>query len=156
MKKIILLLAGMMPALFGFAQSNTEEIDYIQSIYGMEKKVIVADFVKPQEATKVAFWEVYDQYEVERKALGKDRIKLIEDFAAKYENMTNEEADVWMKKVITLAKKQDKLIDSYYTKVKKVTSPITAMRFYQLEGFLLSAIRLEILDAIPFVEDSDE
>jgi len=61
-----------------------------------------------------------------------------------------------MKKVITLAKKQDKLIDSYYTKVKKVTSPITAMRFYQLEGYLLSAIRLEILDAIPFVEDSDE
>lgn len=156
MKKIIFLLAGMMPAIFGFAQSNAEEIDYFQSIYGMEKKVIVADFVQPTEANSVAFWEVYDQYELERKALGKERIKLIEDFAAKYENMTNEEADTWMKKVITLGKKQDKLVDTYYKKVKKVTSPITAMRYYQLEAYLLSAIRVEILDAIPFVPDSDE
>jgi hypothetical protein len=156
MKKIILLLAGIMPAIFGFSQSNTEEIDYIQSIYGMEKKVIVADFVQPKEANKVAFWEVYDQYEVERKALGKERIMLIDDFAAKWEKMTNEEADAFMKKVIALAKKQDKLVNTYFMKVKKVTSPITAMRFYQLEAYLLSAIRVEILDAIPFVEDSDD
>ena len=36
-----MILAGLMPALFGFAQSNVEEIDFIQSIYGMEKKAIV-------------------------------------------------------------------------------------------------------------------
>ena len=28
------------------AQSNVEEVDYIQSIFGMEKKAIVADFIK--------------------------------------------------------------------------------------------------------------
>ena len=145
-----------MPALFAFAQSNTEEIDLVQSIYGIEKKAIVEEFVKPVEVNRVAFWEVYDQYEVERKALGRERLTLLEDFAEKYLSMTNEEADSWMKKVISLAKKQDKLIDSYYTKVKKATSPIVAMRFYQLEAYLLTAIRLEILDAIPFVEDSDE
>jgi len=156
MKKLILILAGLMPALFAFAQSNTEEIDLVQSIYGIEKKAIVEEFVKPVEVNRVAFWEVYDQYEVERKALGRERLTLLEDFAEKYLSMTNEEADSWMKKVISLAKKQDKLIDSYYTKVKKATSPIVAMRFYQLEAYLLTAIRLEILDAIPFVEDSDE
>lgn len=148
-------MAGLMPAVFGFAQSNVEEIDLIQSMYGIEKKAIVEEFVQPQAANSVLFWETYDKYEVERKALGKERIDLLNEFADKYETMTNEEADAWMKKVITLGKKQDNLILKYYKSVKKVTSPIVAMRFYQVEGFLLSAIRTEILDAIPFVEDND-
>jgi len=153
MKKITLLFAGMFAALFTYAQSNIEEIDLLQSIYGMEKKTIVEEFVQPKTDNRVPFWEVYDAYEVERKKLGKDRIDLLEKFAEEYETMTNEQSEVWMKKVIALAGKQDKLIVSYYKKVKKVTSPIVAMRFYQLEGYLLTAIRYEILDVIPFVEE---
>ena len=156
MKKLILILAGILPTLFVFAQSNTEEIDLVQSIYGIEKKAIVEEFVQPQKIHSTLFWETYDEYEAERKSLGKERLALLEDFAAKYENMTNEEADVWMKKVITLGKKQDKLIDTYYKKVKKSSSAIVAMRFYQLEAYLLSVIRVSILDAIPFVKESNE
>ena len=156
MKKLILILAGILPALFVFAQSNTEEIDLLQSIYGIEKKAIVEEFVQPQTINSTLFWEVYDDYEIERKLLGRERLALLEDFAAKYEKMTNEEADAWMKKVISLGKKQDKLIDTYFKKMKKATSAIVAMRFYQLEAYLLTVIRLEILDAIPFVEESNE
>ena len=80
-----MILAGLMPALFGFAQSTVEEIDYIQSIYGMEKKVIVAEFVQPENVDPAPFWEVYDEYEIERKNLGKERIALLEEFGEKYE-----------------------------------------------------------------------
>ncbi|NQU34312.1 MAG: hypothetical protein HQ521_13865 [Bacteroidetes bacterium] len=58
-----------------------------------------------------------------------------------------------MKKIIALDDKQDKLIVSYYKKVSKVTTPIVAMRFYQLETYLITAIRYEILNEMPFVED---
>jgi hypothetical protein len=153
MKKITLLIAGMFAALFTYAQSNTEEIDFIQSIYGMEKKVIVEEFVQPKSENRVPFWEVYDAYEVERKELGKERIKLLEEFAGEFETMTNEQSEAWMKKVIALARKQNKLVVTYYKKAMKVTSPIVAMRFYQLEAYLLTAIRYEILDVIPFVEE---
>ena len=151
-----MILAGLMPALFGFSQSDVEEIDLIQSIYGMEKKAIVEEFVQPVTLNRVPFWEVYDKYEVERKAIGKERITLLNEFAEKYETMTNEEADAWMKKVIKLGTKQQNLLGKYYTSVKKVTSPIVAMRFYQVESYLLTAIRLEILDSIPFLEENDE
>lgn len=156
MKKLVLIVLALMPALVGFSQSNVEEVDFYQSLYGMEKKVIVEEFVQPTSINRVPFWEVYDAYEIERKELGKERLVLLEQFAAEYENMTNEQADAWMKKVIALSKKQDKLIDSYYKKVKKVTSPIVAMRFFQVESYLLTAIRLSILDAIPFVAEEGE
>jgi len=153
MKKLLLFFAGSIAALFTYAQSNIEEIDYFQSIYGMEKKAIVEEFVQPKAENRVPFWEVYDAYEVERKELGKERILLLTDFAEEFPTLTNEQADAWMKKVINLAKSQDKLIDTYYKKVAKATSPIVGMRFYLLESYLLTAIRYEILDAIPFPEE---
>lgn len=144
------LFAGIFASLYTFAQSNTEEIDFIQSIYGMEKKAIVEEFVQPATNNRVPFWEVYDEYEVERKALGKERYNLLVDLENKFVNLNNEQADELMKKIISLGAKHDKLVGTYYKKMKKVTSPIVAMRFYMLEAYLLSAIRYEILDAIPF------
>lgn len=153
MKKSILLLLGLFFVAFSFGQSNAEEIDLYQSMYGLEKKAIVKEFVVPKDVNKAAFWKLYDEYEVNRKVLGKERVMLLDEFAKKYLTMTNEESEAWMKKVIALDDNQDKLIVKYYNKVKKANSPILAMRFYQLEVYLLTSIRLEILDAIPFVEE---
>ena len=156
MKKLLLFFAGLCAALFTYTQSNTEEIDFYQAIYGMEKKAIVEEFVQPANANRVPFWEVYEDYEIERKAIGKERYELLVELDDKFENLSNEEADEWMKKVISLSKKQDKLIDTYYKKIKKVTSPIVAMRFFMLESYLITVIRYEILDAIPFPEEAVE
>lgn len=153
MKKLILIITGLFVGLFATAQSNSEEIDLIQSMYGIEKKAIVKEFVQPKNINKEAFWEVYDEYEKERKIVGKDRINLLGQFAEQYEKMTNDESTLWMKKIIALDDKQDKLIVSYYKKISKVTTPIVAMRFYQLETYLITAIRYEILNEMPFVED---
>ena len=59
------------------AQSGKEEVDFIQSLFGMEKKALVAEFVKPEAAQKDAFWELYDAYATARKELGKKRIELL-------------------------------------------------------------------------------
>lgn len=151
MKRFILALMGM--AIFSgvFAQSNKEEIDYIQSVFGMEKKAIVNQFVTPDESQKEAFWTLYDEYETKRKELGVERIGLMQEYADKYGTMTNEEADAWMAKVLALQTKTNNLLDSYYKKVKKVTSPIVAIQFYQIESYILTAIRFQILDSMPFL-----
>ena len=46
------------------AQSATEEVDFMQSVFGMEKKALVAEFVKPNYAQKDASWQLYDEYEL--------------------------------------------------------------------------------------------
>lgn len=156
MKRLLFLFAGICTTLFSYAQSNVEEIDLIQSIYGMEKKVIVQEFVQPVAENRIPFWEIYDAYEVERKQLGKERYTLLIKFEKEFANLTNDQADAFMKEVIKLSKRQDQLLQTYYKKISKETSAIVAMRFYMLEAYLLSAIRYEILDAIPFPEESNE
>lgn len=151
MKKFALLLAAMVVAVITFAQSASEEVDLYQAAFGMEKKAIVANFVKPNELQKQVFWSLYDEYETARKENGKERIQLLEQYAQQYRTMTDEQADLWTKDVIKLSAATDKLIVTYYNKIKKATSPIVATQFYQIEGYILTTIRMAVLEEVPFL-----
>jgi hypothetical protein len=151
MKKYILIAVTLFAVSFAYAQSNKEEIDFMQAAFGMDKKAIVNDFVHPSAAQKDAFWKLYDEYETQRKELGKQRIELLEQYADQYQKMTSEQADAWTKKVIALQQKTDKLIADYYNKVKVKSDGIVATQFYQIENFILTAIRAEVLEAVPFL-----
>lgn len=151
MKKSLLLIAAVLFASFSWAQSNKEEIDLFQAAFGMDKKAVVADFVKPSEAQKTAFWKLYDEYETQRKDLGKQRIALLKEYAETYTTMTGPQADTWTKKVIELQKKTDNLIVTYYGKVKVVSDGLVATQFYQIENYILTAIRMQVLDNVPFI-----
>jgi hypothetical protein len=152
MKKYIVIIAALFMASFASAQSNKEEVDLMQAAFGMDKKAAVAEFVKPSPAQKDAFWKLYDEYETQRKELGKQRITLLEEYAGKYQTMTSEQADAWTKKVMDLQKKTDNLITTYYGKVRAATDGIVALQFYQMENYILAGIRAQILDQVPFVE----
>jgi len=155
MKKYLLIIAALFLASFAYTQSNKEEIDLVQAAFGMDKKAVVADFVKPAAAQKDAFWKLYDEYETARKELGKQRIALLQQYADHYLDMTNAQADVWTPKVIELQKKTDNLIVTYYNKVKLVTSPLVATQFYQIENYILAYIRMQILHNVPFVQSKN-
>jgi hypothetical protein len=152
MKKYILVIAATLMASVSYAQSNKEEVDLMQAAFGMDKKAVVAEFVKPTPAQKDAFWKLYDEYETQRKELGKQRIAVLEQYANQYQTMTSEQADAWTKKAIDLQKKTDGLIATYTGKVKGISDGIVALQFYQIENYILAGIRAQIFDQIPFVE----
>ncbi len=152
MKKYIFIIAALFSTYLVSAQSNKEEVDLMQAAFGMDKKAAVADFVKPSAAQKDAFWKLYDEYETKRKDLGKLRIELLKQYADQYNNMTSEQADVWTKRVIELQKQTDDLIVTYYNKVKAISDGIVATQFYQIEGYILTAIRMQILHNVPFLD----
>jgi hypothetical protein len=152
MKKLALLFSALFMFALVNAQSNKEEIELYQAAFGMDKKAVVAEFVKVDAAQKDAFWKLYDEYETERKELGKKRIDLLNQYADNFNKLTNEFADKWVVDVIDLGKKTDGLLTSYYGKVKKATNPVVALQFWQVESYILSVIRFSILDEIPFPE----
>ena len=152
--KIVLILGFVIGiSTCSLAQSNQEEIDMFQAVFGMEKKAMMTEFLNDENDS--AFWTFYDQYEVERKLLGQKRLELLENYANNYGAMTDEKTDELMKKIMVQKKGLDKLIDKYYKKIKKSSGSKKAAQFYQLENFILSAIRLEILGSIPFFEEMD-
>jgi len=151
MMKTLLTFALLMFSCFVFAQSNKEEVDLVQSVFGMEKKAIVAEFIKLEGAQKDAFWTAYDEYEVKRKDLGKKRIDLLNKYAANYASLDDATTDGIIKDVIRLQGETDQLIATYYNKVKKGSGVKAAAQFYQIEGYILSKIRAEIMENIPLI-----
>jgi len=150
MKKITLLFVALFTiGSFLNAQSSKEELDLMQAAFGMEKKAMVSEFVKIDAAQKDVFWKLYDEYETERKALGVKRVELLKKYAENFDKLTIEFADSWSKEVITLTKKNDALLVTYFNKIKKATNSVVALQFYQVEGYILSGIRLSILEELP-------
>lgn len=136
-----------------FSQSLIEEVDLFQAAFGMDKKAVVAEFVSPAPDQTDAFWLLYDQYEAKRKELGKERMGLLYFYANNYATISSDEANQVTLDMMALQKKTDALLTAYYKKVKKATDGIVATQFYQIELYILTAIRMEILENVPFIGD---
>jgi len=150
--KFYLLFALLLAIAIGQtlnAQTNKDEIDYMQSIFGMEKKAAIAEFLNI--GSDAFFWTLYDAYETERKELGKKRLDLLEKYANNYVDMPDVITDQLISDIQTQRKSLDKLIDTYYKKMKKESGSKVAAQFYQFENYILARIRLEVLDSVPFI-----
>lgn len=154
MKKNFLNLVSVLfiTVLFGQtlnAQTNKEETDLMQSVFGMEKKAIVADFIDVESGDP--FWALYDEYETKRKALGKERLTALTNYVENYDNHDYATYDNIIETMISLQKRTDKLMEQYYKKIKKTSGSKVAAQFYQLEGYILTEIRAAIFEGIPMI-----
>ncbi len=154
MKKVLFVVALFISSL-AFAQTNVEDVDLVQAIYGKEKKTLMSEFVTLDEAQKDTFWKLYDEYEVKRKELGKKRVDLLEQYSQKYMDLDDESTTALINQSISLGESTDKLIAEYFRKMSKSVGVKPAAQFYQLEGFLLNEIRAGILENIPFIGELD-
>lgn len=153
--KHLLIIAALFVSTMGFAQSAQEEVDLLQSLYGMQKKDIVANFIKLEGPQKDAFWGIYDAYEMERKVLGQRRLNLLATYAEFYSTLDDDATDILIKEMNDIAITHDKLIAKYYGKLKKPAGVKAAAQFVQIESYLLSDMRATVLEEIPFIGELD-
>ena len=153
MSKQILIIACLLASFTTMAQSNKEDVDFIQSIYGKEKKAVVAEFIQLEGAQKDAFWKLYDEYETKRKELGQQRVALLERYAKNYTTLDDATTDQITKDMMSLGAKTDKLITTYYGKLKKASTIKAAAQFVQIESYLLSEVRTAIFESIPLIDE---
>ncbi|WP_057938885.1 hypothetical protein [Algoriphagus resistens] len=154
MKKPITVLAFCLLTISVSAQSFSEEIDLVQAIFGMEKKAFVASFITIEDEQEGIFWSIYDQYEAERKQLGKTRIALLEEYAENYDSMDEAKTSALLSDMMALQASTDKQLTKYSKKIKKEVNVKTAAQFFQIEGYILSKIRAEILENIPLIGEN--
>ena len=153
MKKIYLIVACLVLAFVSKAQSNTDEINFMQSTYGMQKKQLIALHMQVSKADSAKFWSLYDAYEVTRKDIGKKRIANIEEYSKNYDKLTNEKTDALINTTLEVYNDFGKLWKNTYKKMAKEISPLTAGKFIQVEMYLESLVRNELSAEIPLIEE---
>jgi hypothetical protein len=156
MKKLITMTVAFLLTTNLFAQSNKEDIDIIQGLFGKDKKELINGYMTIPEAKSAKFWTLYDEYETARKKLGKERITLIETYATDFATMDDKKAaDLTIKKM-AWADKYTKFQQSYFTKFSAVIGGLQASKFFQLEDYIENCIRISVQEAIPFIGELDK
>ena len=151
MKKISTIIICLMIFSQVNAQMTANEEEMFKSMFNMEKKLMVESFMQLNDADAQMFWPIYNNYETERGDLTSRRIKVLKQYADQYSTLTDEQADVLMKEVFSIRKKDLALKQKYFNQIKKNMSAKTATSFYQLEEYIQTAIRYSLLEQIPFV-----
>jgi hypothetical protein len=152
MKKTLSTLLILCLALTIKAQSD-DDIAFFQSIWGMEKRAIVMDYmgIPPQSA----FWQEYDAYEMVRKELYLDRIEILSEYADNYTSLSDEKATELINRAAANNIALQKLLKKTFKKAAKTVSAVEAAKFIQLENYFLITIQMNIQESIPFIDELD-
>ncbi|MEN8187013.1 MAG: hypothetical protein ABFR05_07785 [Bacteroidota bacterium] len=153
MKNLTFLILFFLFTSIGFAQTYQDEVALIQSLYGMEKKEYVAEFVELDADELNDFWKLYDDYEIKRKKIGKKRYDLIWNYVNIHGDLKPEDAEMFMKEALPIRHDFDDLLDHYYSKIKHKTDPVVALQFYQIESYIADVIRTELLEDIYVIKN---
>ena len=156
MKKLITMTVAFLLTANLFAQSNKEDIDIIQALFGKDKKEVISGYMTIPEAKSAKFWTLYDEYETARKKLGKERIALIEAYATDFATMDDKKATDLTIKKLAWADKYTKFQQSYFPKFSAIIGGLQAAKFFQLEDYIENCIRMTIQEEIPFVGELEK
>jgi len=99
-----------------------------------------------------AFWHEYYPYEAELKKLNDERLALIRDYQFNMNKMTDDTANRLAKRAFAIREKKLELLEEYYKKIRKATSPVIAARFLQVEYDIGLLLDLEIASNLPLLK----
>jgi len=154
MKKLTILMTAFLTFNVSFAQDDaSEEIAMMQELFGVEKASIMEQNIDLTGVNSDAFWKLYDEYEEQRKELGKARIELLQKYTNKKGSLTNQQAKDLMAEAVPLRSAGDKLILNYTKRIEKATNALVSVQFYQIENYISDGIRFSILNGIDFIQD---
>jgi hypothetical protein len=143
MKKIIAIASFFFVMNGLYAQQHTE-IEMIRSVYQLEKKAVVSNFLVLSNDNAAKFWPIYDKYEAERKAIGDRKVKLLTDYVNEHHKHDVKNADAMVKESADIQRKEASLREKYYGLVKTGVSPEVAIDFYQIEDAIATAVKYKL------------
>jgi len=131
------------------AQTSDAEAEAMANLLGVQKKEIIMKLVSISGKDSVTFWTLYEEYLQKNRSLTKERIKLYEQTARSYNNMTPGTADSLARRYFANRDQQEKSLEDYYKKIRSATNAVAAFEFYQAETYLLTQVRATIMQQIP-------
>lgn len=151
LSKLLFAFNFILISASAYTQTGKDEISYMQSLWGKEKKEIVKKHMNLSETEAKDFWTAYDKYENSRSELGKERIATVLEYTENIDKLTDAKADELALKILSNQAKFVDILNTAYTDMKAVISQTKALQFIQLELYLDTGIKLKVMEGLPFV-----
>ena len=148
-KKMIIgtLLSSM--ALFALP-NNEMQLTYLSGV--MQKKAVVLINMKLEGETKEKFGKLYDEYQEKLMKHRITEVKLIQEYALNFTNMTDENSDKVINKWVSAEEAALQLKKDYIAKFKTIMPSSDVIRYFQIENRLQLMREMNVANKIPLAQ----
>lgn len=152
MKKLSLSIVLFLFVLHSFSQNIVNYSEVQKKIFKKEKKEIINDALKLSNEEAKIFWPIYNQYMNELKPYDQIFVNTINEYIAKYDKLTDEDAERLFNNSIIIEESRLLLKKKYYREMIKVLPPQKVIRYMQLEKRLWTMVNNELtMEIIPLM-----
>ena len=117
-----------------------------------DKKLFIAENMNLTESEAKVFWPVYENYQKDLGKLVDKAVKLIDNYAANYETMSEEAAKELIDGYLAIEGERVTLMKSFLPKFRKVLPEKKVARYYQLENKIDAVVNYGLARQIPLVK----
>lgn len=100
---------------------------------------------------KSAFWDVYNAFEKDREAVTDARMNIIAEYAKNFLTMSEMKVKELLKSSYKTQSKELALRKKYAGQLAKKVNATVAGRFWQVDDFIASAVKISILSNVPLL-----
>jgi len=127
-------------------------IQMLRQDVGKDRRAIVKANMLLTNSEAARFWPLYDQYREEIHKVGDRRLKVITDYAASRDSMSEDEANKLAREWLDAEKERVSVKEDYLKKFQKEgLSARTTARFFQIDQKLDSAVDAALAARIPLI-----
>lgn len=142
----------MFLASMAFTQTADDYIEVLRSVLKTEKKAAIAEVMQLNEQEAEVFWPLYNEFNEKMYTVQSKRVKIIKDFAANFDSMTDVKADELWTASMNFKQESLNLTKQYYKKFKKILPAGKAAKYFQAENKIAALVDYELAAEIPLVE----
>jgi hypothetical protein len=118
---------------------------------GQDRRIIVGANMLLTESEGARFWPLYDEYRAARRKIGDRRVRLITDFLAAENSMSEDQARTLANEDFAIGKDTSELKAKWYKRMAKVLSERTVARFFHIDEKLDAAADIALAANIPLI-----
>jgi hypothetical protein len=131
---------------------SDNDINLLRKDLRSAQKQIIAANVPLTDAEAQKFWPVYEQHNAEKVKINDDKLLVIKDYAANFQNLTDYQAETLVNKWAQVDQSAVQLRTKYIPMFQKVLPGKKATLFFQLDRRLGVLLDLQLASEIPLVE----
>jgi hypothetical protein len=130
--------------------SNLDEATYRLALTEERRNIFAANLaLGPEERDR--FWKIYDEYVKEREPIEKERFSLLQRYAQSYTDISDDQAMALALASGRVQVTEVQLRLKYAEILRKKMSGRVAARFFQIDDYVTTAVRMKWLSGVPLV-----
>ena len=158
---ILATLCAMILAPAAQAQVNEEfadittQVEAARTLMRTDRKLLIMQEMSLTSAEAEKFWPLYEKYMNEITSVNDLRVKLVTDYAANYENLSDDMADALLEDFFDWNGQVVKTRKKYVKRFKKIVPATKVMRFFQLENKLDAIVNFNVASQVPLIQTAE-